>query len=173
MKIKEITHFLEAFAPLCYQEDYDNCGLIIGDDLVDITGVLITLDCTEDVVDEAISTGCNFIIAHHPIIFSGLKRLNGKNYIERTVIKAIKNDIAIYAIHTNLDNHPKGVNYMISKKIGLKKTSFLIPSKNPGAGMGMVGHIKKPMEEQDFLNFISKKMNSNFIKHSNFTGNQI
>tara|TARA_B100001758_G_scaffold247943_1_gene268847 strand:- start:12389 stop:13483 length:1095 start_codon:yes stop_codon:yes gene_type:complete len=127
MKIKEITHFLEVFAPLYYQEEYDNCGLIIGDELVDITGVLITLDCTEDVVDEAISTGCNFIIAHHPIIFSGLKRLNGKDYIERTVIKAIKNDIAIYAIHTNLDNVHNGVSAKIADRLGLKNCKVLAP----------------------------------------------
>ena len=94
MKIIEVTNFLEQYAPLEYQETYDNCGLIIGDANAEIKGVLITLDCIESVIDEAIATGCNLIVAHHPIIFSGLKKLNGSNYIERTVIKAIKNDIA-------------------------------------------------------------------------------
>ena len=88
MKIKEITTFLEEFAPLEYQESYDNCGLIVGDTKSEVKGALITLDCTEEIIDEAIATGCNLIIAHHPIIFSGLKKLNGTNYIERTVIKA-------------------------------------------------------------------------------------
>ena len=109
MKIKEITNYLEEIAPLSYQEKYDNCGLIVGDKDADLKAVLITLDCTEAIVDEAIDTGCNLIVAHHPVIFTGLKKLNGSNYIERTVIKAIKHNIAIYAIHTNLDNVHNGV----------------------------------------------------------------
>ena len=130
MKIKEITRFLEEFAPLHYQEGYDNCGLIIGDESVEISGVLITLDCIENVVDEAITTGCNLIVAHHPIIFSGLKKLNGKNYIERTVIKAIKNDIAIYATHTNLDNVHNGVSAKIAEKLGLENCKVLAPKSD-------------------------------------------
>ena len=104
MKIKEITQFLEEIAPLNYQESYDNCGLIVGDENAQVTSVLICLDSVEEVIEEAIENGCNLIIAHHPIIFSGLKKINGKNHIERTIIKAIRNNIAIYAIHTNLDN---------------------------------------------------------------------
>ncbi|TAE77389.1 MAG: Nif3-like dinuclear metal center hexameric protein [Bacteroidetes bacterium] len=124
-KIKQVTDFLETLAPLSYQESYDNCGLLTGQADWEIKKILITLDCTEEVVDEAIATGCNLIVAHHPIIFSGLKKLNGKTYVERTIIKAIKNDIAIYAIHTNLDNVITGVNAKISAQLGLQHTKIL------------------------------------------------
>ena len=95
MKLAEITNYLESIAPLNYQEDYDNSGLIVGDPNMDIRAALVALDCIEAIVDEAISTGCNLIITHHPIIFKGLKKLNGKTYIERVVLKAIKNNIAV------------------------------------------------------------------------------
>lgn len=125
MQIRDITNYLENIAPLSLQESYDNSGLIIGNPTQNVKKVLITLDTTEEVVDEAISEGANLIISHHPIIFSGLKKLNGKNYIERTVIKAIKNDIAIYAIHTNLDNIIEGVNNKICDKFDLINRKIL------------------------------------------------
>ena len=97
MLLKDIITELERFAPLSYQESYDNCGLLTGNKQMEITGALLTLDCVEATIDEAIRKKCNLIIAHHPIIFSGLKKLNGSNYVERTVIKAIQHNIAIYA----------------------------------------------------------------------------
>ncbi len=127
IKVKDIITSLEQTAPLAYQESYDNAGLLTGNPGWDLTGVLVSLDCTEDVVEEAVSRKCNMIVAHHPIIFSGIKKLTGKNYVERTVIKAIKNDIAIYAIHTNLDNVHNGVNKKIADKLGLKNTRVLLP----------------------------------------------
>src|SRR5688572_14030392 len=130
VKIKDLTYFLETLAPGSYQESYDNAGLITGNPSQDVKGVLITLDCTEEVVDEAIRLGCNLIIAHHPIVFKGLKRLTGSNYVERTVIKAIKNDIGIFAIHTNLDNVFAGVNRKIGEKIGLSNLKILAPKKD-------------------------------------------
>lgn len=130
MKIKEVTSYLESLAPLSSSESYDNCGLIVGDDQEDIRQVLISLDCVESTVDEAIEKGCNLIIAHHPIVFKGLKKFNGRNYIERTVIKAIKNNIAIYAIHTNLDNYQFGVNREIGERLGLSDLSVLAPKQN-------------------------------------------
>lgn len=131
VQIKDITNYLETIAPLALQESYDNSGLIVGDKNTTVTQVLISLDCTEAIVQEAIDRGCNLIISHHPIVFSGLKKLNGKNYIERTVIKAIKNDIAIYAIHTNLDNVlANGVNEKIAKKLGLENIKILSPKSD-------------------------------------------
>ncbi len=127
MTIDEVLAEIETFAPLKYQEDYDNCGLLTGSRSWEAKSALLTLDCTESVVDEAIQKGCNLIIAHHPIIFSGLRRLTGANYVERTVIKAIKHDIAIYACHTNLDNVIEGVNKKIGEKLGLKQLSILAP----------------------------------------------
>lgn len=130
MKIKEITSYLESLAPLSSQESYDNCGLLVGDFNTEVTNALLTLDCTEEIIDEAKKKGCNLIIAHHPIIFKGLSKLNGKNYVERTVIKAIQNNIAIYAIHTNLDNYRFGVNHEIAERIGLTNVRILEPKSN-------------------------------------------
>ena len=131
MKLREITSILEKVAPLSYQESYDNSGLITGSNNTEVSNVLLCLDCIESVVDEAIEKGCELIIAHHPIVLSGLKKLNGKNYIERVIIKAIKNDIAIYACHTNLDNVLKnGVNQKIAQKLGLKNSRILAPKYN-------------------------------------------
>lgn len=127
MTIGELLTELENFAPLAYQEDYDNCGLLTGNRAMEATGALLTLDCTEAIVEEAIQKKCNLIIAHHPILFSGLKKINGTTYVERTIIKAIKNDIAIYACHTNLDNVRNGVNKKIAEKLGLENTAILTP----------------------------------------------
>lgn len=125
--IKQISDFIESVAPLSLQEEYDNAGLVVGNPSVEVTGILICLDSTEEVIDEAIKLNCNLVIAHHPIVFSGIKKLNGKNYVERTVIKAIKNDIAIYAAHTNLDNILGGVNFKIAEKLGLVNCRILSP----------------------------------------------
>ena len=130
MKIKEITNYLESIAPLYFQEDYDNSGLLVGNENTIVYEALITLDCTEEVVEEAIALECNLIIAHHPIIYSGLKKLTGNNYVERTIIKAIKNDIAIYAIHTNLDNVANGVSAKIAEKLGVENCKILSPKKD-------------------------------------------
>ena len=126
-QIKDITRELEKLAPLAYQESYDNAGLIVGNPETEITGVLLTLDVTEEVVEEAKIKNCNLIVAHHPIIFKGLKKLNGRNYVERTIINAIKNDIAIYATHTNLDHVTQGVNWKIAERLKLQNVKILAP----------------------------------------------
>ena len=130
MLLKTIITEIEKFAPLAYQESYDNCGLLTGHKEQEVTGAILCLDCIEALVDEAIQKNCNLIIAHHPIIFSGLKKLNGTNYIERTIIKAIQNNIAIYACHTNLDNVKLGVNKKIADKLGLINQQILSPKKS-------------------------------------------
>ncbi len=124
-KIKEVATFLERMAPRSLQESYDNSGLLTGDPDWDVHGVLVTLDCTSEVIQEAIDKKCNLIVAHHPILFKGQKKLTGETYVERALIKAIKNDIAIYAIHTNLDNVIDGVNSKIADKIGLINRQIL------------------------------------------------
>jgi dinuclear metal center YbgI/SA1388 family protein len=130
MKIKDLTQYLEKLAPTAYQESYDNAGLIVGNQNDEIKGILVTLDSTEEVIEEALQKGCNLIIAHHPIVFKGLKRFTGKNYVERTIIKAIKNDIAIYAIHTNLDNVVGGVNFKIAERLNLQNVRILAPKND-------------------------------------------
>ncbi len=129
MKLFEIAAAIEEFAPLAYQESYDNCGIQVGNPNAEITGALLTLDVTEAVIDEALERNCNLIVAHHPVIFSGLKRITGANYVERIVLKAIKNDIAIYAAHTNVDNVRDGVNALIAEKLGLTNCKILSPMK--------------------------------------------
>src|SRR3954470_2763738 len=125
MLVKDIITAIETEAPLVYQESYDNCGLQVGNPDDEVTGVLITLDVTEAIVDEAMTRGCNMIVSHHPVLFSGLKSITGRNYVERVVKKAIKHDISIYSAHTNLDNMYAGVNAMIAEKLGLKDTAIL------------------------------------------------
>jgi len=127
MKIKDITTALEAWAPRSLQEDYDNSGLQVGDPDAEVASALVCLDCTEEVVEEAARLGCGLIISHHPVIFRGLKSLSGKSYVERTILAAIKHGIALYAIHTNLDNVLDGVNGEIAARLGLKPLGTLAP----------------------------------------------
>ena len=126
--IRQLQVELENVAPLSIQEDYDNCGLLVGHSDTEITNILVCLDCTEAILDEALSKKCNLIVAHHPLIFKGIKKLNGSNAIERTIIKALKNNVAIYALHTNLDNllH-RGVNSKIAEKLNLQHLKILAP----------------------------------------------
>jgi dinuclear metal center YbgI/SA1388 family protein len=130
MKIKEIISVLEEMAPLAYAEDFDNVGLLVGNQDEEATGILVCHDALENIIDEAIVKNCNLVVCFHPILFSGLKKITGKNYVERAVIKAIKNDIAIYAVHTALDNHQEGVNKIFSDALGLVNTKILIPKQN-------------------------------------------
>lgn len=126
MKIKDILSVLEVMAPLAYAEDFDNVGLLTGNAHADATGVMVCHDALEEVIDEAVAKGCNLVVCFHPILFSGLKKITGKNYVERAVIKAIKNDIAIYAVHTALDNHKQGVNKIFCDALGLVNTKILV-----------------------------------------------
>ena len=130
MLVKDILAAIEAFAPPLYQESYDNVGIQVGNPDAEVTGVLLSLDVTEAVLDEAMQRGCSMVVCHHPVIFSGIKRLTGRNYVERIVLKAIKNDITIYAAHTNLDNMYNGVNAKIAEKLGLINTSILETKSN-------------------------------------------
>ena len=179
MKIKEVIDFLENHAPPKYQESYDNSGLLLGQAQWELTGILVCLDAIESVIDEAIETGANMVIAHHPIIFSGLKTITGANYIEKVVIKAIKNNIAVYAIHTNLDNvATQGVNSMICDKLGLLNCQILAPKAdtdpiNPNIGAGMIGDFSVGMSEMKFLEFLKDKMQTNTIKYTELLGKEV
>jgi dinuclear metal center YbgI/SA1388 family protein len=130
MKIKEILTILEEMAPLAYAEDFDNVGLLVGNQEAEATGIVVCHDALESVIDEAIAKKYNLVVCFHPILFSGLKKITGKNYVERAILKAIKNDIAIYAVHTALDNHKNGVNKIFCDALGLKNTKVLIPKQN-------------------------------------------
>ena len=173
MVLKEITNILEKWCPLNSAEEFDNVGLLVGNSNEIITKAIITIDTTEEVVDEAIKNDCNLIITFHPIIFDGLKNITEQTYVERIVFKAIQNNINIYAIHTNLDNNPKGVNYKICQKLELNNTKFLVSKEKETFGMGMVGELNKELSEIEFFNFLKSKMNIKNIKHSPFVGKKI
>ncbi|MGE5355584.1 MAG: Nif3-like dinuclear metal center hexameric protein [Deltaproteobacteria bacterium] len=179
MIIREITDFLESIAPLNIQEAYDNSGLIIGDPDVEFNGALICLDTTPEVVDECIALDYNLIISHHPVIFKGLKKINNDTYIGRAVIKAIKNNIAVYAIHTNLDNAFKdGVSAKIAYKLGLQNLELLNPvlipsSGEAGYGTGIVAELPEPMHDLTFLSFLKHKLGLKCIKYTNLPGKPV
>ncbi len=174
MKLSTIIQALEELAPLSYQESYDNSGLIVGDIDQNVDRVICSLDAIESVIDEAIEKKAQLVIAHHPIVFKGLKSFTGKNYIERTVMKAIKNDIAIYAIHTNLDNIPLGVNRRIAEKLALKELEILAPKfedeKRGNIGSGMIGTLESALIEKEFLAYVADRMQIKNIRFTSFEG---
>src|SRR5690606_3746715 len=146
MIIKQVINILEELAPLDYAEDFDNVGLLVGQANTEVTGILVTLDTLENVVDEAIQKNCNLIVSFHPIIFAGLKKITGANYVERTVIKAIQHNIAIYSMHTALDNSNKGVNAKICEILGLQQTQILIPQA--ATLKKLITYVPSPHAEQ-------------------------
>ena len=184
LRIHEIVSAFEAVAPLALQESYDNSGLIVGDRDAEVTRALLCLDCTEAVVEEAIVKGCDIIISHHPIVFGGLKRFTGGDYVQRTVIKAIQNNIAIYACHTNLDNVlRRGVNERIAQQLGFDVERVLRPiaadfgsfASSGGvvdsevfrtAGAGILCNLQKPMNVLDFLQHVKERMGAEVVKYT-------
>jgi len=179
MQIKELLNHLEQSVPLKHQEHYDNSGMICGDENAELTGVLICIDSIEGHIDEALAKNCNLIIAHHPLIFGGVKKLTNGDYIGRTLMKAIRNDVAIYAMHTNLDNMlHNGVSEKIALKLGLQEISLLSPktgftSDDLPVGAGVIGNLPVPMEEQEFLHFLKNTMRTNCIRHTRLLGKMV
>ncbi len=166
-RIKTITNFLENIAPLELQEDYDNAGLITGSASWEVTGTLCALDCTPEVVQEAMDEQCNLIICHHPVIFQGLKKLSGDSYVVRAVVKAIRHDIAIYAIHTNLDNvlH-HGVNERIAHRLNLRNIRILDQKEEGGhVGAGIIGEYEHPLEQEAFLEHVRDRFELDVIRY--------
>ncbi|MBP3227877.1 MAG: Nif3-like dinuclear metal center hexameric protein [Bacteroidaceae bacterium] len=154
MKIKEAVRALELFAPLPLQESYDNAGLQIGLTERELSGALLCLDVTEETVAEAVAKGCNLIVAHHPLLFRGLKCVSDADYVQRTVRAAIRADVAIYAAHTNLDNARGGVNFRAAEMLGLQGADFLRPLPGVEGGSGVVGDLPEAVGTEAFLNII-------------------
>jgi len=175
MYIQDILSLLESVAPPHLQESYDNAGLLVGHPCTSVTGILFCLDSTEAIIEEAIGLGCNLVVAHHPIVFRGLKRFNGTNYVERTVMQAIRHNVAIYAIHTNLDNvYHQGVNAKIAEKLGLLHTRILAP--RPGwqdVGAGLLGELPEPVSEMDFLQAVKLAFRAGVIRHTALLGRPV
>lgn len=158
MSIKEVIEALERFAPLPLQEGWDNAGLQVGLTEAEVSGALLCLDVTEQVVDEAISLGCNLIVSHHPLIFHKLSHITGDDYVQRIVMKAVKHDIVIASMHTNMDNAQGGVNYKIAEKLGLTNVRFMLPKTvgDSECGSGVIGEWAEPVAADDFVMLIKK-----------------
>ena len=165
MNIKEVVTTLESFAPLPLQESYDNAGLQVGLTATEVSGVLLCLDVTEKVIDEAVVKGCNLIVAHHPLLFRGLKQIGDATQPERCVTKALKKDIAIYAMHTNLDNAEGGVNYEIAYRLGMEDVRFLLPNAQ-GGGSGVIGALPVEMNTRTFLQSVKKEFGVECLMHN-------
>lgn len=176
VKIKEVVFALERFAPLPLQESYDNAGLQVGLTEAEASGALLCLDVTEEVIDEAVSLGCNLIVSHHPLLFHGLKTVADRNLVERCVRKAIQNDITLYAAHTNLDNAEDGVNFKIAEKLNLEQVRLLQPRavkvKDGGreyavmAGSGVAGWLSEPEDSLKFLQRMKSVFHVECLMHN-------
>jgi len=170
--IGDLCAHLESIAPLHLQESYDNAGLITGELDWEVSGVLCALDATVEVVREAAEKGCNVVVAHHPIVFKGLKKISSTNYVGRAVIEAIRRDVAIYAIHTNLDNVlDQGVNQAIAQRLGLQGLSILAPrGPEEEIGAGILGDLPEEMTEEGFLTLVKERMATKCVRHTRLTG---
>ena len=166
MKIREVLDALERFAPLPLQEGYDNAGLQLGLTETEVSGALLCLDVTERTVDEAMECGCNLIVSHHPLLFHGLKCISDRNYVQRTVMKALRNDIAVISMHTNLDNAEGGVNFKMAEKLNLHDVHFMSPRTVDGTvcGSGVMGTLPVPMAAADFLQLVKHTFGAACIK---------
>ena len=168
VNIKEVVCALERFAPLPLQEGFDNAGLQVGlTETQEVSGALLCLDVTEQVVDEAVALGCNLIVSHHPLLFHALKKITGKDDVQRAVVKAIKHDITVVSMHTNMDNALGGVNYRIAGKMGLQDIRFFGPEKQIGdiqGASGVIGELSEPMTAKEFLSMVKQRFGVDCIQ---------
>lgn len=169
-KVKDIAAAIEEFAPRELQEGYDNAGLQVGDPEMEVSAVLVCLDVTEDTIAEAIERKCNLIVSHHPLLFKGLKNICGRTPVERIASKAIKNDIAIYSAHTNLDSAVDGISYRIAHLLGLKNLRVILPTAPEShTGLGIIGEIS-PMPKMEFLRKVKEKFSVKALRYSAQSG---
>ena len=159
MILQDIINIIESVAPLSYQESWDNSGLQVGDRNAEVHAALLTVDVTESVVDEAVEKHCDLIISHHPLLFHGLKHITGNTPQERCVVKALRNNIAIYSSHTSLDAYLHGVSGKIADKLSVINSKILCPTNNENVGLGVIGNLKNPMKSEDFIHFVQKVFN--------------
>ena len=159
MKIKQVLSALERFAPLPLQESWDNAGLQLGLTEAEVSGALLCLDVNEAIVGEAIRKGCNLIVSHHPLLFRGLKQISGQDYVQRCVIKAIKHDIVVVSMHTNMDNAQDGVNWKMAERLGLENNRFFAQKTVDGleAGSGVIGDLPAAVDARAFVELVKKQ----------------
>lgn len=173
MKVRDITSLIEKFAPLGLQESYDNAGLIVGREDDDVSRVLIAVDVTEEVIQEAIEEKCDMIVAHHPIIFHPLKRFNSASYVERCVEQAIRHGIVIYAAHTNLDAAHDGMSWRVAQMLGLENISVLDATNVEGAGFGVVGELSESVASEDFMRRVMQRFDVGALRYSDIVKSQV
>ncbi|HJC17776.1 MAG TPA: Nif3-like dinuclear metal center hexameric protein [Candidatus Alistipes stercorigallinarum] len=174
MKIKDITDVIERFAPLAYQESYDNAGLIVGRPDDEVRQALLAVDVTDEVLDEAEREGCDLVITHHPIVFHPLKRFNSADMVQRCVERAIRRGIALYACHTNLDSAPEGMSWRLAALLGIGELSVLQPSEgDPRAGFGVVGELPEPLPTVEFLRRMQQRLGVKVVRHSDLVSEQV
>lgn len=174
MKIKDITDVIERFAPLAYQESYDNAGLIVGRPDDEVRQALLAVDVTDEVLDEAEREGCDLVITHHPIVFHPLKRFNSADMVQRCVERAIRRGIALYACHTNLDSAPEGLSWRLAALLGIGELSVLQPSEgDPRAGFGVVGELPEPLPTVEFLRRMQQRLGVKVVRHSDLVSEQV
>lgn len=174
MKIKDITDVIERFAPLAYQESYDNAGLIVGRPDDEVRQALLAVDVTDEVLDEAEREGCDLVITHHPIVFHPLKRFNSADMVQRCVERAIRRGIALYACHTNLDSAPEGMSWCLAALLGIGELSVLQPSEgDPRAGFGVVGELPEPLPTVEFLRRMQQRLGVKVVRHSDLVSEQV
>lgn len=176
MKISKVVDTLERFAPLPLQEDYDNAGLQVGLTEAEVSGVLLCLDVTENVVDEALAKGCNLIVSHHPLIFRRLSCISDRDYVQRTVMKAIINGVAIVAMHTNLDNASGGVNFKMAEKLQLRNVCFLgslRQYKDLSYASGVVGELSQPIHAKEFISLLKGVFHVECVQHNQLLARDI
>lgn len=166
IRVKDICRAIEDFAPLALQESYDNAGLQVGNPDSLVSAVLLCLDVTEETVSEAKARSCNLIVSHHPLIFRGLKSLTGADQTQRIVIEALKEGIAIYSAHTNLDSAEEGVSYEMAHMLGLRNLQVLLPSATPGIGLGITGHCTNPVPQLEFLRKVKDTFGVKALRYS-------
>lgn len=167
MKISQITEVIERFAPLGWQESYDNAGLIVGRPDDEVHKALLAVDVTEEVLDEAEAEGCDIVLTHHPIIFHALKRFNSADPVQRCVERAIRSRIALYACHTNLDSAPEGMSWRLAEILGVGNLGVLQPSEaGEGVGFGVVGELSESVDTVEFMQFIRRKLGVKVIRYS-------
>lgn len=167
MLLSQVAQALERYAPLPLQESYDNAGLQIGlTETVEVSGALLCVDVSEDVIDEAVAAGCNLVVAHHPLLFRPLRRIDHSNAVARIAVKAIKAGVAVYAAHTNLDNAPDGVCYEMARVLGLENVGFLDPMTGREGGSGVLGSLPEPMAPLDFLKWTKARFATPVVMHN-------
>ena len=173
MKIKDVTSVIETFAPLRWQESYDNAGLVVGREDDEVHAALLAVDVTEEVLDEAERLGCDLVITHHPIVFHPLKRFNSADAVQRCVERAIRRGIALYACHTNLDSAPGGMSWYLADMLGIGSLQLLQPSAEEGVGFGVVGELPEPVRTVDFLQRVRERLSVRVIRHSDIAAERV